>query len=924
MEVANSLTGSIIAERYQLSELLGSGGSGSTYRATRISDGAEVAIKILSLRHLNDWKQLELFEREAKVLSQLSHPQIPQYLEYFHVDTPSNRAFYIVQQLAPGKPLTGWVNAGWRGTEAEVRDIASQLLAILQYLHQQSPPLIHRDIKPHNIIRNDDGQVFLVDFGAVQDVYHNTLMKGSTVAGTYGYMAPEQFRGMAVPSSDLYGLGATLLYLLTHRSPADLPQERLKIGFRGHVNIANHFADWLEMILEPDTADRFASATAALEALRKEQRFRVQSGTKVGFPWRGAAAALAVSLFALPLSYQYRYAFLTVVGLQPRDLCTAIEQNDLIPLNEYLNHGGSANANVTIYDSDLDGYSSGSLLHCAIEHDRIDIAKSLLQRGADPNELNNHGSTVLHQVVNKHHHVQEYTAEKSADLTFLIDKKTNFIDKQDFIGKKINSGCPEQKISKFLNLLIGYKANINAKDSSGESPLLLAVKTHNVQAVSDLLRLGANPHTTNRNNSNLWHVLAWHRYPYQADKKTYDEYSGSKYSPNAGGHSREKSYSGQAVLEIAQELTDAKVDLNAFNNSNDIPLHTALRTNNKTLFEKILNQTKQVEAKNAKGQTLLIHAIENKQVDFVKILVDKVQSVNTPDKFGKTPLMVAISTANSPPATVYPASSENSKLVTPDASPYSPHDSASSVGSTKQTIEIIGLLMAHGADPNLADENGNTALHLLDNLDIPALNCVKQNSLAMRVLDLLVSQKANPQLKNKVGNTALHIMAENELFLLVKRMISYGWKPSEINDIGKSPLSIMANIYEVPVDTMKILLTSGKSNVEIINHQDSNGNTLLHNLLLKDSEKNVKFIKMLIESGADLKLSNKQGKSAFDILPSDDRGMYNYYQSQSMKSSSSGYQYRPINPISAPDNNVSEIHDFIAQCNTKHHNSGGK
>jgi serine/threonine protein kinase len=870
MEVANSLTGSIIAERYQLAELLGSGGSGSTYRATRISDGAEVAIKILSLRHLNDWKQLELFEREAKVLSQLNHPQIPQYLEYFHVDMPSNRAFYIVQQLAPGKPLTGWVNAGWRGTEAEVRDIASQLLAILQYLHQQSPPLIHRDIKPHNIIRNDDGQVFLVDFGAVQDVYHNTLMKGSTVAGTYGYMAPEQFRGMAVPSSDLYGLGATLLYLLTHRSPADLPQERLKIGFRGHVNIANHFADWLEMILEPDTADRFASATAALEALRKEQRFRVQSGTKVGFPWRGAAAALAFSMFALPLSYQYRYAFLTVVGLQPRDLCTAIEQNDLIPLNEYLNHGGSANANVTIYDSDSDGYSSGSLLHCAIEHDRIDIAKSLLQRGADPNELNNQGSTVLHQIVNKYRHVQEYTAEKSADLTFLIDKKTNFTDKQDFIDKKINSRCPEQKISKLLNLLIGYKANINAKNSRGESPLLLAVKTHNVRAVSDLLGLGANPHTTDHHNSNLWHVLAWHRYPYQADKNPYNEYDGSKYSPYAGGYSDEKSYSGQAVLEIAQELTDAKVDLNAFNNSDDIPLHTALRTNNKILFEELLNQTKQVESKNAKGQTLLIRAVENRQVDFVKILVDKVQNVNTPDKFGKTPLMVAIGTAKSLPAIVYP---KGSQFVSPDALPRSPHD-ADSVGSTKQTIEIIGLLMSRGADPNLADENGNTALHLLDNLDIPTLNCAKQNSLAMRVLDLLVSQKANPQLKNKDGNTALHLMAKKDLFPLMQRMVGYGWKPSELNNAGESPLSIAATIYGIPVSIVQSLLAPHKFNAKFINYQDSDGNTILHKILSKDSGNSddeiisrTELIKLLVSSGANLRLPNNYGVTADQMLP---------------------------------------------------------
>jgi serine/threonine protein kinase len=891
MEVANSLTGSIIAERYQLAELLGSGGSGSTYRATRISDGAEVAIKILSLRHLNDWKQLELFEREAKVLSQLNHPQIPQYLEYFHVDTPSNRAFYIVQQLAPGKPLTGWVKDGWRGTEAEVRDIASQLLAILKYLHQQSPPLIHRDIKPHNIIRNDDGQVFLVDFGAVQDVYHNTLMKGSTVAGTYGYMAPEQFRGMAVPSSDLYGLGATLLYLLTHRSPADLPQERLKLSFRGHVNIANHFADWLEMILEPDTADRFASASAALEALRKEQRFRLQTGTKVGFPWRGAAAALAISLLALPISYQYRYAFLTLVGLQPRDLCTAIENNDLMPLNEYLNHGGSANVNVTISDNYLNGYSNGSLLHCAIEHDQIDIARSLLKRGANPNELDNQGSTPLHQVVNKYRHVQEYTATKSADLVFLLDKKNKSID------DKTNSGCLEKKISKFLNLLIDHKANLNAKNARGESPLLLAVKTHNVQAVRDLLQLGADPHTTDHNNSNLWHVLAWQRYPYHQDNNNHYQPS-AKYSPYDGGYSDQKSYSAPAVLEIAQELINAKVNSNAFNNNDDTPLHTALQTDNKVLFEELLNHTQQFDAKNAQGQTLLMRAIEHGRVDWVKMLVEKVASVNTPDKSGKTPLMIAVSKANAPINSItYPAPSNNTLITIPSASP------SDFVGRKSQAREIIKLLINYGANPNLTDMKGDTALHMMNASASQSSNCLNDNFLELQILDLLVSKKVDPQIKNKAGNTALHVMAKRDQFPVVKRMIGYGWKPMELNNAGESPLSITANIYDVPVNIMQTLLTDGKFDAKLINNRDVDGNTILHNVLRNNLGRNgfenavkIQLVKLLISSGADLNLRNNHGETSLNMLPIATGSIQDY-----------------------------QVHDFISQCDVERSNwRGGK
>ncbi len=83
-------------------------------------------------------------------------------------------------------------------------------------------------------------------------------MRGSTVVGTYGYMAPEQFRGQAVPTTDLYGLGATLLFLLTHRSPAELPTDRLKIDFRSRVQISEDFADCLEKMLDPDVEERFS------------------------------------------------------------------------------------------------------------------------------------------------------------------------------------------------------------------------------------------------------------------------------------------------------------------------------------------------------------------------------------------------------------------------------------------------------------------------------------------------------------------------------------------------------------------------------------------------------------------------------------------------------------------------------------------
>jgi serine/threonine protein kinase len=265
--------GDIIANRYRIIHVLGQGGIGITYAAENIQTGERVALKAVSLRRMDDFKVLELFEREVRILAQLNHPAIPRYLDYLQVDKRRNRFFYLVQQLAEGQSLDVLVEKGWHPDEAEVKQIATQLLEILIYLQQLTPPVLHRDIKPQNIIRRSDGQVFLVDFGAVQDVYHNTLTGGSTVVGTYGYMAPEQFRGQGVLATDLYGLGATLIYLLARKAPADLPQRKLKIDFRPHVRVTKQFADWLERMIEPVPEDRFLSAEEALAVLLGEKKF---------------------------------------------------------------------------------------------------------------------------------------------------------------------------------------------------------------------------------------------------------------------------------------------------------------------------------------------------------------------------------------------------------------------------------------------------------------------------------------------------------------------------------------------------------------------------------------------------------------------------------------------------------------------------
>ncbi|HHP7244835.1 MAG TPA: serine/threonine protein kinase [Elainellaceae cyanobacterium] len=263
-------TNDTIANRYQIIAPLGVGGMGTTYDATDLRTQQRVAIKTVSLRQMGDWKVLELLEREANVLSALDHPAIPRYVDYFHIDTEGDRQFYLVRDLIPGDSLANLIKQGWHVDEASLIEIVVQILDILNYIHRLSPPVIHRDIKPENIICQPDGTIFLVDFGAVQDIYRYTISKSGTFVGTIGYMPPEQFRGQVTPASDLYALGATIVFLLTGRSPDELPQRRMKIDFRPHVRVSSRFANWLDRLLEPAVEDRIQSAQDALDALRQE------------------------------------------------------------------------------------------------------------------------------------------------------------------------------------------------------------------------------------------------------------------------------------------------------------------------------------------------------------------------------------------------------------------------------------------------------------------------------------------------------------------------------------------------------------------------------------------------------------------------------------------------------------------------------
>jgi eukaryotic-like serine/threonine-protein kinase len=263
----------MLHDRYEIQHSLGKKAGRHTLLARDTQTEELVVVKLLTFNHDLEWDDLKLFEREAETLKTLNYSEIPRYLDYFEFETENSKGFALVQSYIEAKSLEQHLKAGRSFSEAEVKQLARSLLEILNYLHSQHPPVIHRDLKPSNILLSDRtgnsvGQVYLVDFGSVQTL---VAQEGSTitVVGTYGYMPPEQYGGRATPASDLYSLGATLIYLTTGKHPADLPQENLRIRFQSFATINEAFSDWLEWLTEPALDQRLASAQAAIQALEE-------------------------------------------------------------------------------------------------------------------------------------------------------------------------------------------------------------------------------------------------------------------------------------------------------------------------------------------------------------------------------------------------------------------------------------------------------------------------------------------------------------------------------------------------------------------------------------------------------------------------------------------------------------------------------
>ncbi len=246
----------LLKNRYKLLEILGKN-SAITYLAED-SAGNKRVIKELSYHFLKQWKSEELFQREINVLKQLNHKKIPKFIENFSVGVGKHQSTFLVQEFVEGISLKKEFESK-RYTEKEILETLLSIFEVLDYLHNLQPPLIHRDIKLSNLIRNSVGSISLIDFGSVKDIISQ---KGdATISGTFGFMAPEVFKGNVSIKSDYYSVGVLSTVLLSRKNPEEMITDGIYLNWKDKIGkISEKTGEFIEKLLDINPENRIENS----------------------------------------------------------------------------------------------------------------------------------------------------------------------------------------------------------------------------------------------------------------------------------------------------------------------------------------------------------------------------------------------------------------------------------------------------------------------------------------------------------------------------------------------------------------------------------------------------------------------------------------------------------------------------------------
>lgn len=275
----------LLKKRYRVVSQLGSGGYGKVYKAMDIEFANRlVAIKEMLQHGLNEQEIVEVteaFKRESLMLATLTHSNLPSIYDYF---TEEGR-YYLVMSFIEGGTLDAYVQKkGGTLPVEKVLQIGIQLATVLSFLHTRNPPIIFRDLKPSNVMRTPDGQIYLIDFGIARH-FKKGKVKDTSALGSPGYAAPEQYgRAQTSPQTDIYSLGALLHYLLTGLDPSLTPFVHQPLDLPAYPQFATLIMCMLELDMKKrpmsmGNIKRELQRIAAGRSGNQERRMHIQYHT---------------------------------------------------------------------------------------------------------------------------------------------------------------------------------------------------------------------------------------------------------------------------------------------------------------------------------------------------------------------------------------------------------------------------------------------------------------------------------------------------------------------------------------------------------------------------------------------------------------------------------------------------------------------
>ncbi len=253
-----------MGDRYRGFSALGGGNSSRTFLALDTKQLLDPRRIVKAFTQADDEVAAEKLRREVAQLAVISeHPQLPDLLAYFERD----RQQFVVQEFVEGRHLLHQLAEEGCWDEAQILQLLREVLPVLQFLHDHQ--IIHRDVKPANLIRRGNGKLVLVDYGAAKVTSQSTLGKTGTVMGSAEYAAPEQLIGKAVFASDLYGLGVTCIHLLTGLNPFDLYNSAVGAWFWRSAagEVSDRLTKVIDKLLQSSLSQRYGSAAQVLKDL---------------------------------------------------------------------------------------------------------------------------------------------------------------------------------------------------------------------------------------------------------------------------------------------------------------------------------------------------------------------------------------------------------------------------------------------------------------------------------------------------------------------------------------------------------------------------------------------------------------------------------------------------------------------------------